>query len=194
MGDDLGALIFLAIFIIVMAAKGIKTLAQAAGAQAEKKEEGKEGGVAFRAPLDKIQQFMQSLEAARQPEQPPAPKPAVPEQPEARSLLIPEEALPAVPFVEPHAAEPITAPPRAERHERPRPPKRRRARRRSRDARGGLAEQAPQEAPAQAEKEAGALPVTLRGRGLRQAIVWSEVLGRPVSMRARRGPGSAGRQ
>ncbi len=86
-------------------------------------------------------------------------------------------------------AETIAAAPRPrEKPAVPRPPRREptEASRRIR-----VAEAEPVKPPHEARKAAAVTPLALHGLGLKQAVVWSEILGRPVSLRRmrRRSPG-----
>ncbi len=111
-----------------------------------------------------------------------APVRQVPQRPEP-ALFPWDEHPPERPAVQPaQQRRPAVARPVEE----PTPPPRARRRRAKPKARK-KAEQAPKPAkakvPTVAKKAAAVTPLALRGFGLKQAVVWSEILGPPVSLR-----------
>ncbi|MHC4592051.1 MAG: hypothetical protein ACYS8L_05065 [Planctomycetota bacterium] len=204
---DVGFVIFIAIIVFSVLGRGLKRLMERAAEQTDARQ-GRGG--AYEATPEEVRTFLRSLEAARQPQvradaQAPA---AAPHTTlgvlEAAELVVPQRApvrqrarLPAQ-QVPQAPVRPVEVP--REREGRParRPAVRRvarmeravstRGRRPERQAaapaRAVRAQKArPAKAPAEALKAAAVTPLALRGLSLRQAVVWSEILGAPISLR-----------
>jgi len=166
--EEFAILILIGFIVLVNAI--IRKLAQSMARQQRAAGEGAQ----YEATPEQVRKFLQEIAGGARPAQaPPAARPAAgPVQPPVVPPIVPvePEGQPAVP---PAArVSPPSPPPR-------RPTRRRRDRRRPRPAQPAL--------PVQEEVAAAArrAPVAtgLRGFDLKQAVVWSEILGRPVSMR-----------
>jgi len=151
-------------------------------------EEGRAGASrGYEATPDEVREFLESLRTAHRPAQAEA-QPMQEEAGPVRVALPQEQAqvLPPVggdvlerPFTVPDV-EPWRSPP-ATRRRRRAPAERTEARRRP------VAAPKPEQPPGLPVAAAGLVPpLALKRMSLRDAIVWSEILGKPVSLRARR--------
>jgi len=161
--DVVIALIFVGIFL----ASILKKIAESAG-QGEERQQAR---AEFEAPADEIQQFLRSLGAGQQPGRPPAqPQRAAPQQvgePERRERQRPTERR------RPRPAGPSLAQARSE------------AAKKRRAAQMRRAERARREAAAIRRKtgEPAAAAGKPAGFSLKQAVIWSEILGPCLAMR-----------
>ena len=185
--------IIVVIVVLLFVISGLKKLWQ------RLEEEAAAGPAArpeFEATSDEIKEFLQGLQAAQparvQHEAPPLrggadgiltvldvaePRPAAPA--ERREVPLPPSRV---------SAETPTAVRRPAARAQPARRPRRRPGRRPREAppSAGADDAWEAKVPARALKAAAVTPLALRGFGLKQAVVWSEVLGRPVGLRRSR--------
>lgn len=132
----------------------------------------------YEASPEQVMEFLEGLRTAQQPQVGGQEAPAGEGLREVRAR--------------PELPKPIVVPPQLERQA-PSPPQQPRVAPRKRPRRRVAAPSAPgarrkKEAavPPQARRAAAVTPLALRGTGLRQAVVWSEILGPPVSVRRSR--------
>jgi len=193
-----GDAMILVIVVILLIVSGLKKLVERAEEEGRPGPDGEEG---YEASTDQIRSFLESLQAPPRrvpatPEEPPVQVAAAPEAPPVQVAVEPEEAPgrepalgAALPSMERRRVElPSTlgeqeatparrvALPSEEAGERPR----RTALRRRR-------------VPRQVAQPSQKAPSSLRSVNLRHAVIWSEILGTPLSLRrkgGRRGPAS----
>ncbi|MHC5034488.1 MAG: hypothetical protein ACYTFZ_05590 [Planctomycetota bacterium] len=199
---DVGFVIFIAIIVFSVLGRGLKRLMERVAEQADTRQ-GR--GEAYEATPEEVSAFLRSLEVARRPtvradaQAPAAAAPTALGVLEAAELVVPQQAprrqraplppqqvpqVPARPAGVPREREgrPAQRPSvrRVPRPERAASARRRRPERRTEAP--APAARAPK-APAEALKAAAVTPLALRGLSLRQAVVWSEILGAPISLR-----------
>lgn len=183
MGTD--TIIFLIFVLVFVFGGAIKKFIERLNEQGQA---GRRPRADFEATPDELAEFLRGLSAARRPAARAEARPAAPDRF--------WEALPAEPEPETLRTALMAAPAATAPAARPRPaePRRRRRPAASRRARPAESGRPTAEAvPAEAAKAAAAFPLALRGMGLRNAVVWSEVLGPPVALRQRRGRRPAAR-
>ena len=164
--------VFFIIMLFVFFGRVLPKLLEQAGKQQARPPRPPGGRADFRATPDEVLDFLRGLEAKR----PPQPEPKV-----AAELPVPEEGPVAPGLVS--MGLPLAADRMRESEEPVAVAPTRRKRRRPTRRRAAVPPAPLREAPTQAP-EAAALKFTmLRGAGLKQAVIWSEILGPPVSMR-----------
>jgi hypothetical protein len=206
---DWDFVVFLVVAAVVLLGRLLKKATEAGGRDAARTR-GQPPD--YRASAQEIKEFLRNLQRGRQPAaQVPAPAAQAPGE-----LVVPIEMLePSAPVLEtqpvavvrPAAAGldiapvlevPAEARPVA-RVRRRKPPDRARARPKRAPV-AATPVQAPKEGPVPAAAAAAAavaaagMPVALRRLGLREAVVWSEVLGPPLGLRRLRGRGAPGQR
>lgn len=163
----MGDMIFIIVIVIFLVGKALAS--KAARNARERQTPGENGAEANQAPQDKIRQFLEQVQGGRQ-------QPAR-SAPQARPVARTQTPQEQFPIPEPVEAIPVAQPVR--------PAKKTVKRKTSKSPRTRVAPP-PAAAPPPSQSAA---PTTVRvaGANLKKAIVWSEILRPPVSMRKRVG-------
>jgi len=178
------------IIILVFAISAIKRAMEAASKEAQKNAP---RGRDFEASPSEVEEFLRSLQQARRQQPQVQARPDRPQAPPAEGMR-------------PRAAAPVEAPfwqeegRQAVRQARPvapavRPTRVRRPRTRDVDDQVEelVAKEPVRQSPPPEAKPAVVTPPALKKIGLKEAVIWSEILGPPLSKRPPRGRGPAGR-
>ena len=163
----MGEVIFIIIIVLFLVGK---VLAKAFGSTKEGQTPGEGGEEAYETPQDKIRQFLEQVQGGRQQPARRSSPPAVPVTP----AQTPQERFP---IAEPVEAIPVAQPAR---------PAKKAVKRKTKEAPRTRVAPLPATAPPPPQSNA---PTTVRlpGANLKKAVVWSEILRPPVSMRKRVG-------
>ncbi len=176
----IAALFFLVLFVLPAIKKGLERMAE----QQRQQGGGAEDDVTYKAPPEEIQEFLQSLAEARGARQQAPPRQAPVQAPP------PQRAAPAPRPTPPMGRLVSVSPPltvgRGAGDIRPARPAKRAARAVTPRGKPIVAPK-PAAPPAQPARKGIDVAVLLSGtKTLKQAVVWSEILGRPVSLRKSR--------
>jgi len=191
-------IIFIIIGAIVLLGRLLKKLGEAGGREA-RRPPGQVRVPGYEAPPEEIREFLRNLQGARRVEahaarppvaQSPAklPRPVEELEPQAAALEagLPTEPAPAETTWEPERIleRPVETPPVARvRRRRAKPAAKAVVRPAAPPAVQPLREEKAPATPAAPLTAAAGMPVALRRLGLREAVVWSELLGLPVGLR-----------
>jgi len=181
-----GGIVPIIIVLVLVFSSAIKRLLERMQEQMGSEVDAPEG---FEASPEEIRDFLASLQSGHQrraqagPAMSRVPDDVLPMSPEVRPRLMrgPAEEELLLPMQEPMQAEDrpagVVAPPRVEEQAE------RRATRPTRRRRPRRTERKKPVVATEVQKAAAVTPLALRGMDLRKAIVWSEILGKPVSLR-----------